>query len=115
MTSSMNISSQNISGKCNLKCEYSFNYSTSKFTATHGQEMLILTPDKANIPPVTYNTKKYNLENISIYAPSLHSFNGTIANAEILITHTPINGGSALIVCIPITVGYVSPGGKIIF
>ena len=31
----MNISPQNITGTCNLKCAYSFNYNTSKSTATN--------------------------------------------------------------------------------
>ena len=110
----MNISPQNITGTCNLKCAYSFNYNTSKSTATNYGEYIQLTYEASSTPQITYNTAKYNVGSIRIYSPSLHLYNNAKADAEILISHTPINGGSTLHVCIPInTSGSTTDGSQI--
>ena len=111
----MNISPQNITGTCNLKCAYSFNYNTSKSTATNYGQYIQLTYEASSTPQITYNTEKYNVSTIQIYSPSLHLYNNAKADAEILISHTPINGGSSLLVCIPInTSGSTTDGSQII-
>lgn len=102
-TQNINISKQNISGKCDLKCSYNFKYSETNLTAKNNGIGIALTTDSNKIPPVTYNNQKYNVTNISIVSPSIHLFNGATAAAEILINHTPVQGGSQLNVAIPIT------------
>jgi carbonic anhydrase len=102
-TQNINISKQNISGKCDLKCSYNFKYSETNLTAKNNGVSIALTTDSNKIPPVTYNNQKYNVTNIEIVSPSIHLFNGTTAAAEIIINHTPIQGGSQLNVAIPIT------------
>jgi hypothetical protein len=47
-----------------------------------------------------FNSLNYNPTEIRIYKPSLHTFDGQYADAEMVITHTSDNGG--LLVCIPI-------------
>jgi hypothetical protein len=42
------------------------------------------------------------VDNFIIVSPSIHIYNGSKANAEILINHTPITGGKQLVVAIPI-------------
>jgi hypothetical protein len=98
----INISKQNISGKCDLKCSYNFKYSESNLTAKNNGVYIALTPDTEKVPPVTYNNQKYNVSEISILSPSMHIFNGATVAAEIMIEHTPVQGGSQLSVCIPI-------------
>ena len=113
--SNMNISPQSISGTCKLKCAYSFNYQVSNTTVTNYGTSLNLTYETAQTPPVTYNNGKYNVSNITIYSPSLHTFNGSKAGAEIAITHSPPNGGNSLTVCVPInTTGSTTEGSKIL-
>ena len=102
-TQNINISKQNISGKCDLKCAFNFKYSETNLTAKNNGVTIALTPDSSKIPPVTYNNQKYNVSNITIYSPSIHIFNGATATAEILIEHIPVQGGAHLFVCIPIT------------
>ena len=97
---SINISSQNISGKCDLKCAYNFKYQDSNSTAKNDGVLINLTYDNQN-PPVVYNTQKYNVTKISMFCPSIHIFNGVLAAGEILIDHTPVNGGNNLSVGIP--------------
>jgi len=98
----INISSQNIYGKCELKCMYSFKYTNSNCTATNNNTLIILSYDKNSTPPVSYNNNKYEVSQIQICAPSFHLFNGSKTSAEIMISHTPILGGKELIVCLPI-------------
>ena len=102
-TQNINISKQNISGKCDLKCAFNFKYSETNLTALNEGIDIALTPDSTKIPPVTYNNQKYNVTKITIVSPSIHIFNGATAAAEILIEHIPVQGGAHLFVCIPIT------------
>ena len=101
-TQSIDISKQNISGKCDLKCAYNFNYPESNTTAKNQGIMINLTYDNSKTPPVTYNTQKYTVTGISITSPSLHLFNGVTTDAEVIIDHAPVKGGPLLKVGIPI-------------
>jgi len=99
----MNISPQNISGTCNYKCKFSFNYQKSNANATNYGSAILLSYEVGTTPPVTYNNVKYNVGQIMIISPSAHLFNNTPTSAEIIITHEPVNGGNKLYVCIPIS------------
>jgi hypothetical protein len=98
----INISSKNVSGKCDLKCSYNFKYTECSLTAKNNGVSIGLTCDNSKVPPVTYNNNKYVVNNISIFSPSIHIFNGANTAAEIVIDHSPVNGGSKLSVSIPI-------------
>jgi hypothetical protein len=100
--SSINISNQNIYGKCDLKCAYNFKYQESNITATNNDVMISLKYDRSSVPPVTYNNENYVVSRINIVSPSLHLFDGSKSAGEILIEHNPEKGGNNLIVCIPI-------------
>jgi hypothetical protein len=99
---SINISRENVSGNCDLKCAYNFKYPQTNLVAKNDGVMISLNCDKSNIPPVLYNNQKYTVDKFIIVAPSIHNFNGSKASAEVLINHTPIGGGDQFIVCIPI-------------
>jgi len=100
-TQNIDISPQNVSGKCDLKCAYNFKYSESNSTARNNGVMIGLSYDNSSVPPVLYNNQKYNVTNILITCPSLHTFNGSQASAEIVIEHSPVTGGGQLFVAIP--------------
>ena len=97
----INISPKNITGKCDLKCSYQFKYEESNSMAKNNGVVINLTYDSRSIYPVTYNSQKYNVSSISIVSPSIHIFNDKKMPGEILIEHTPMNGGNILNVCIP--------------
>jgi len=101
-TQNIDISRENIQGKCDLKCAYNFKYSESNSTAKNNGVNISLTYDNSNVPPVLYNNQKYTVSKIIITCPSLHTFNGTTTDAEIYIEHTPVKGGPTLNVGIPI-------------
>ena len=100
----LNISNQNISGNCNLKCSYAYSYHNSNTTASNAGFSINLTYDKANISPVIYNTNKYEVATISIFSPSYHKFDGSQTDAEIVIVHSPVLSGPMFIVGIPVIV-----------
>lgn len=98
----INISSQNVYGSCDLKCSYNFQYNQSNSVATNNGVFISLSYDKGSTNQVMYNNQNYYVTKIYLFSPSLHSFNGNSANAELLIEHMPEMGGELLHVCIPI-------------
>ena len=100
----MNISPELIKGDCELKCAFSFTYPTSNTTATNNGFFITLSYDKKNTDPVVFNTEKYYVEQINLYSPSVHLFNGRPVAAELVIEHFPSAGGQPLKVGIPLTV-----------
>ena len=55
----INISSQNVYGKCDLKCVYNFKYKESVLTVKNNGVNISLSYDNSNVPPVLYNEEKY--------------------------------------------------------
>jgi len=98
----INITNDNVKGKCDLKCSYNFTYSDSNTTAKNDGVMISLTYDNSSSPQVVYNTQKYVVTKVYITSPSIHLFNGSLTDAEICIEHAPVKGGSTLSVGIPI-------------
>lgn len=101
-TAPIDISKINITGKCDLKCEFSFHYNDSVCVATNRGNYISLSYDTSSSPPVTYNSAAYDVTEVRIYSPSLHSFNGTKTDGEIIIIHNSASGSNPLFVCIPV-------------
>ena len=99
---SINISRQNVTSICDLKCAYNFKYPETSLTANNEGSVIIFSFDQSNTPPVIYNQQKYTVNTMMMVSPSIHIFNGSTASAELIITHTPVLGGNPLAVCIPI-------------
>ena len=101
-TTPLNISIAQQSGKCDSKCDYSFNYQTSSCNVSNKGSYISIAYDGGNTTPVKYNAQGYNVTEIRIYMPSAHTYMGKKAPAEIVIIHSPVNGGNNLIVCVPV-------------
>ena len=99
--SEINISKQNIYGKCDAKCAYSFKYENSNLIAKNTGVSISLTPDNMNYSPVIYNDAQYTVQKIDLFSPSLHSYNDKKVDSELVITHIAELGGPHLLVCIP--------------
>jgi carbonic anhydrase len=87
---------------CKLKCEYSFDYEVTGIRSFNKGNYILYNFDTQNNPPVVFNNEKYNVESMRLYQPSLHTFNGEKADAEILILHNNVMTNTHLIVCVPI-------------
>jgi carbonic anhydrase len=101
-TAPIDISISKITGKCIYKCSYSFNYNNSLCIATNRGEYISISYDKSSPPPVIYNSIGYDVKEIRLYIPSLHSYNNQKTDGELIIIHTSNTGAKPLLVCIPI-------------
>jgi carbonic anhydrase len=89
---------------CKGKCDYSFFYqNTSGYVKNYNNQYLLVNIQDNTIS--TFNSKSYQIEEIRIYSPSLHTYGGTKADGEFLIIHKNINGPDKLIVSIPLIKG----------
>jgi len=89
-------------GDCSLKCAYNFNYHASNSVATNRGDAIQISYDTSIFPPVSFNELKYQVTDVEIYQPSIHTYNGVRADAEIYIIHKQEDMDYYLVVCIPI-------------
>lgn len=101
-TAPIDISMKSIKGKCNQFCLYSSKYTPTSSIGTNQGNYISLTYDNGSTNPVVYNRQNYVVEQMRLYFPSLHTFGGNKMAGEFVIIHTPVMGGDALIVCVPI-------------
>jgi carbonic anhydrase len=109
-TSPINISMSSIDGPCVLKCDYNYKYGTyTPNISNKGNYLTLNYSGKSN--PVKYNDEMYNVTQVRIYQPSLHTYKTKRADGEILIIH---NGpGKNLIVSIPFVSGGKTDKGSV--
>ena len=114
-TAPIDITNNNASN-CELKCNYSFNYPLMNvLTVANRGEYLSIRVEKNDNSPVTYNADNYEVQDIRIFKPSLHTYGGSKADAEMIISHTNKSGGQNLLVCVPIIVGASSADTSSLF
>jgi carbonic anhydrase len=102
---------QSEASKCELKCQFHFNYGNSGCTVVNNGDRL--TVDYDGTSDVVFNSQKYTATKLLIFKPSLHTYNGKRADAEMLLRHK--NGTNELFVCIPITkTGPPSSGSELL-
>jgi hypothetical protein len=101
MNNIINISSDNIAGKCDYKCSYTYDYLYTNLVAKSNPNMISIINDGIE-PVVKFNNNNYMVSSTMIVSPSLHKFNNNKTDGEILIEHMPIQGGQKMYVCIPI-------------
>lgn len=91
---------------CDLKCEYSFTYPKTNLVARNNGDYILFTPtETGNTAPVIYNANKYTVQGMRLYQPSLHTYGGVKQEGELIIDHTPLDGGNRLLVCVPVIKG----------
>jgi len=91
---------------CSSTCNFSYQYNTSTCNVFHETTHLRIPYDSGSggLYPARYNGVDYKVEHIHIYQPSLHRYDGALADAELLAYHSSADGRN-LIVSIPINVG----------
>jgi carbonic anhydrase len=85
---------------CEVFCSYMHQYKDSACTATYFPDHIKLSYDATTSAAVTFNNEGYNVREVNIYAPSIHTYNGSSTDAEMLIIHD--GAGKKLIVSIPL-------------
>lgn len=114
-TAPIDISISKILGKCDLKCSYSFHYNNSTCIATNRGDYISLSYDKSSSPPVLYNAIGYDVDEVRLYIPSLHSYNYIKTDGELIIVHSSKTGAKPLLVCIPINSNNTSSVSALMF
>lgn len=114
-TAPIDINMSTITGKCDLKCSYSFSYNSSSCVATNRNDYISIAYDRTSTPPVTYNASGFDVQEIRIYTPSLHSYSGSKADAEMIIVHNSSSGEKPLLVCVPIKSNNSSSESALLF
>jgi carbonic anhydrase len=89
---------------CTSTCNLTFVYNPSACVVKKNHDFLSIAYDKTNHYPVVFNQIEYRANEIHIYQPSLHTYNGTRAAAELLAFHSS-QTGEQLIISIPIEIG----------
>lgn len=91
---------------CSSTCNFSYQYNTSTCNVYNNGSYLRIPYDSGSggIYPARYNGVDYKVEHIHIYQPSLHRYDGALADAELLAYHSSADGRN-LIVSIPINIG----------
>lgn len=104
VNSPIDISGNRSFGRCVDKCDLTFKYNISSVNVTNRGDYLSFKYDDVSNSDaqVTFNSKKYKVTDLRIYSPSLHTYNGNQMPAEILIIHTPVDGGNQLFVSVPV-------------
>lgn len=102
----INISPDAVSGRCEAKCIYNYDYPpNSVVKIRHETHFISVEPDPdttSTTSPVTYNEAPYNVTKGLLFSPSLHLFNNNKMDAEVMIEHIAVSGGRKLFVCIPV-------------
>jgi carbonic anhydrase len=111
-TAPIDINTSNVVGKCDYKCEYSFHYNDSSCIATNRGDYISVSYDSSSSPPVTYNSSAYDVKEIRIYSPSLHSYMGNKTDGEAIIVHESASGAYPLLVCVPIKISNTGSVGS---
>lgn len=114
-TAPIDISMSKIVGKCDLKCSYNFRYNNSSCIATNRGDYISMSYDKSSSPPVLYNATGYDVQELRLYIPSLHSYNDSKTDGELIIIHTSNIGSQPLLVCIPIKSNNSSSDSALLF
>jgi hypothetical protein len=100
----MNIQLKKVTGKCDEKCLFKYNYNTSSTCiATNKKDMFTLSYDKYSKSPVVFNNSEYNVVSISLYFHSVHYFNGSYSDGEIVILHKCDSNRKFFAVCLPLS------------
>jgi carbonic anhydrase len=87
--------------KCDIRCNYTYNYLSSDCNASVKTNYISLSYQTFSTSQAKYNGNDYWVEDIRIYYPSIHKYNGSTADAEMVMIHNSIVG-KKIAVCAPI-------------
>jgi len=110
--SPIDITDTGVSGTCNQKCYYIFNYNDSTCKVERNESFLKFDYDSSTRTPAKISGIDLNVGEVRIYSPSLHTFDGKRTTAEIVVGHG--GNGTALLVCIPITTSTENSEGSVL-
>lgn len=98
---------------CDVECSYDFKYNpNSSCTVTNRGNYLEITTDGPDT--ASFNMGPMAVRSVRLYQPSLHTFDGSRAAAELIIQHST-NSGENVLVCRPIKASEAAGASKNFF
>tara|TARA_B100000925_G_scaffold288630_1_gene269982 strand:- start:1160 stop:2068 length:909 start_codon:yes stop_codon:yes gene_type:complete len=94
---------------CDKKCDLAFDYPNTSVTAKNKGDYIRFAFDKSSTPPVYFNKEKYEVQEMLLFQPSLHTFSGSRTAGEVIIVHNNLNSSRTLLVCVPIEATATAP------
>lgn len=90
--------------ECINKCIFWYNYAGKPSSCNIANEINKLTVPYDGGGDIMYNSDTFEPLNVRIFSPSLHTYDGAQAEAELILEHTSKSSSMAgLLVCIPIS------------
>ena len=93
---------KNNAGVCDKKCDIAYDYPNTSVVARNKGDYIRFSFDKSSTPPVFFNKEKYEVQEMRLFQPSLHTFSGSRTSGEIIIVHNNLGSSRTLLVCIPL-------------
>ena len=107
--------SSSVNAPCDKKCNFSYNYGGASCSVTNMHDYLdIQCFDGNNKITMDIFSGELIVTGVRLYAPSLNTYDGVQAHAELIITHQSANG-RALFVCIPIVSSEIDSSSAVWF
>lgn len=100
-TAPINITT-NYKSTCDRLCKFNYDYPQSSCSVLNNGSYLKISYENSSTPSVIFNNVEMSVDEIRLYRPSLHQYNGNNADAELIIKH--IGNGSNVLVCVPISI-----------
>jgi carbonic anhydrase len=92
----------NYKSTCDRLCKFNYEYPQSNLSVLNQGSYLKIGYENSSTPSVIFNNVEMSVNEIRLYRPSLHQYNGNNADAELIIKH--IGNGSNVLVCVPISI-----------
>jgi carbonic anhydrase len=113
-TGPVNIINSDKTNSCSGKCKLAYTFNPSSVVVTNENTYLSILPSDRTNPVATYSSNNtstcnnggdgtYSVNEVRIYTPSLHTYAGSRANGEVIISLNNMSGGRDIIICVPIT------------
>jgi carbonic anhydrase len=107
-TSPVDIKKSSVNKSCKNKCKFQFDYGNSSCNVTNKGDHLSIAYDTTTSNQAQLNSQDYYVTDVRIYRPSLHTYNGSHADAEIIILHQ--SDHQNMLVSIPLSVSESANG-----
>ena len=98
----IDINANAVEGTCQQKCQLMCKYRSCPGTVRVAQNHLSISHEVLADAPMEYNGFEYQVSEVRMYIPSIHTWNGKAADAELCIVHYSMQGGGAVYICLPI-------------
>ena len=106
---------------CSGQCKLLYNYEIGNVSIIKNNDHVLIKPYNLGDKPINFSATgtdsaqiggDFAIEDIRLYKPSLHKYDGIRADAELIIHHKHLTGGQDLLICIPITSSTLYAGNQ---